>query len=128
MRRTSLLGLIGAFIILAFAIGCSGGEVTAKADETKPSDTTPVTETPKVDFASVKTGIDSFCMPCHDATNKQGGIDMTAFKSEADIDKAAFAKMASEVESKKMPPATAAKQPSDDERTAMVAGLKALGQ
>jgi uncharacterized membrane protein len=130
MRRTPFLGFLGALIILAFSIGCSGGETTATGDTgttppvNKPADdSTP----PKADFATIKAGIDGFCMPCHDATNKQGGVDMTAFKSEADVNKTVFAKMAEEVEAKKMPPSTAGKQPSDEERSALVTGLKALG-
>ncbi|MEQ1822793.1 MAG: hypothetical protein ABL949_09795 [Fimbriimonadaceae bacterium] len=132
MRRFSVLGLVSSMVLLAFAIGCSGGDSSADAPKPdsnassgdKPADDAPVA---KADFASVKTGMDSFCLPCHNATNKQGGLDVTAFKTEADIDKAAFAKMASELESKKMPPGKAEKQPTDEERAAMVTGLKALG-
>lgn len=137
MRRS--LFLLATALTL-FAIGCGGGENAGGATEPpapknmnsmKPNGgggntpTEGLNEAPKADFASVQTAASSFCLPCHDGTNKKGGMDVTAFKT-ADDAKPFLDKMIAQVESKKMPPANASKQPTDAERASLVTALKAL--
>lgn len=77
-----------------------------------------------VDFEKdVKPTLTNFCGQCHTGAGAKDGVDITVLTA---TDKDKFAKLAEEVEARKMPPPKAAKQPTDDERAKLVADLKAL--
>jgi hypothetical protein len=119
-------------------VGCAS-ETPAeapKAPDAPKAQPAPEPTTPKadegvktVDFATnVAPNLNKFCTPCHAGAGAKGGLDVTAIKSNEDAKakKDLLAKAASEVESKKMPPAKSANQPTDEERAALVAGLKGV--
>lgn len=135
MRKSLYLLIAG---LTLFAYGCSKGEEQA----TEPSGTMPsgdmnamkkddfgaddATKTASAGgFDSVKASFGTFCMPCHSAANKKDDVDLESIKSADDI-KAHKDNLIQVVEGKKMPPPNAAKQPTDEERAALVTALKGL--
>lgn len=121
---------LATLVVLAI-VGCTS-ETPAEA----PKAEAPKTEAPKVDegvkaadfAATVAPSLNKFCTPCHVGAGAKGGLDVTSIKTNEDAKakKDLLAKAAAEVESKKMPPAKAASQLTDEERAALVAGLKGV--
>jgi pyruvate dehydrogenase E2 component (dihydrolipoamide acetyltransferase) len=137
MRQLPLL--IVSFAVLLAAAGCHSEDGTeAKKTET-PKTEAPKAEAPKTDTPAATASTASFttktapllnkyCTPCHAGAGAKAGLDVTAIKTDDDAKAAKdkLAKAAEEVESKKMPPAKSANQPTDAERADMVAGLRSV--
>lgn len=145
MRHLPLL--IVSFAVLLSAAGCQseGGDTastTPKAQSPKaesPKAEATKTDAPKTDAPAATASTASFttktapllnkyCTPCHAGAGAKAGLDVTAIKTDADAKAAKdkLAQAAQEVESKKMPPAKSANQPTDAERADMVAGLRSV--
>lgn len=127
--RKSLSLLIAGLTI--FAIGCSGGEEKApEASGTSPGGDMNAmkrddpTAPAGGGFAAIKTATTTYCMPCHSAASKKDGVDLESPKSGDDI-KAHKDNLVEVLEGKKMPPSDA-KQPTDEERAALIAAIKGL--
>lgn len=135
MRKSlALFGLSLAVLM----IGCSGGEEQpAPSGGTKPGgnmngmkadDPTKGTIPGSGDaagFTAVKASLENFCYPCHTSANKKDDVDIESLKTSEELKKVAGL-LAEEVEKKKMPPANAPKQPTDEERAALVTALKGM--
>lgn len=139
------LGSLVALAILFAAVGCSEPTAEApKADAPKtdapkaeePKVEAPKTEAPKTEAPAAGTTVsftkdlkpmtDKFCLPCH-GENGKGGLSLTYKDDAAAVaDKAKFAKAVAEIESKAMPPAKHANQPTDADRAAMVKAFKGI--
>lgn len=129
MRKSLSLLIAG---LTLFAIGCSGGEEKApEASGTSPGGDMNAmkrddpTAPAGGGFATVQASLNNFCLPCHSAENKKDDVDVTALKSAEDVKKVSK-NLLEVLESKKMPPANAGKQPTDEERAALVAAIKGL--
>jgi len=132
MRKSIALFVFSIALVIA---GCSGQEKTEPASRdtagdggmsvNRGEDPTKGTVPGGADFTTVKASLENFCLPCHNAENKKGGVDVTAIGSADDL-KAVASKITGVVESKTMPPANHSKQPTDAERATIVEGLKAL--
>lgn len=129
----NFVALFGAALFLV-AIGCSGGEETSSTttgtapnnlNSMKTDDPTKGTIPGKADFTAVKASLESFCYPCHNAQNKKDDVNIEGLASAEDLKKVS-SHIIEVLESKKMPPANAGKQPTDDERSKLVSDLKNL--
>lgn len=126
-----------ALSVALVMIGCSGGGDTTESPDKKTSSAGTMNGSRSEDategqqpgggssFATIKASLENFCLPCHSAEKKAGGVDITALASADDV-KAVAAKITAQVEGKMMPPANHPKQPSDAERAAMVSAVKGL--
>lgn len=83
--RLKALGLASAATLCLVAVGCSGGGEKAEpaasgTSTTEPAATGAAPAGEKVAFAQVATIFNASCMPCHNAQNKKGGVDLTTYE------------------------------------------------
>jgi cytochrome c553 len=83
---------------------------------------------PSVDFSKdVKPSLKTYCVSCHGSTDPKGQVDLSKYKTNADVKKAkkVWATALKEIEGKKMPPYGAKSLP-NDVRAKLVSRLKTL--
>lgn len=125
MSRFPLLSALSGAIVLGI-IGCSSppeGDPTASGTSTSvPAESTDAF------VMNAKPIIDNICKNCHSGPKPKGNIDMTKFATEVDAKAniATIHKMIEELEERKMPPPNMVPM-SDDDRSKLIAALKALG-
>ena len=76
----------------------------------------------------VRPLLDTYCFSCHNADKKKGELDLTTIASEEAAQHATklWRNVFEQVKSHDMPPDTAKKQPTDEERNRLIASLAAL--
>jgi cytochrome c553 len=76
----------------------------------------------------VRPLLDTYCFSCHNADKKKGELDLTTITSDEAAQRATklWRGVYDQIKAHDMPPDTAKKQPTDEERNQMIAGLAAL--
>ncbi|MBL9159282.1 MAG: DUF1592 domain-containing protein [Verrucomicrobiales bacterium] len=70
--------------------------------------------------------LESYCLECHDDLAKKGGLDLSRFLTEDDVmaDREVWAAVHEKIESHQMPPPKEYAQPTDADRTALLAWIE----
>lgn len=70
--------------------------------------------------------LESYCLECHDDLAKKGGLDLSRFLTEDDVmaDREVWAAVHEKIESHQMPPPKEDAQPTDADRTALLAWIE----
>jgi mono/diheme cytochrome c family protein len=79
---------------------------------------------------TVRPFLRSYCSACHSGATPQAQLDLTAYTSLAAVmrDDAHWSRVLEKLAAKQMPPPSAGKQPSDKQREAIIAWIRAVRQ